>query len=150
MTLKVICTEGVVIEEDLLNKFTEAFKLISKEEDLDNDASINIKIIKDEEMLNLNNHFRNKETSTNVLSFTNEDISKSITGNLGDIAINYDYILKESNEQNKTFDDHMIHMLIHGIYHILGFEHDNDKVANVMEKKEVTLLNKLNISNPYN
>ena len=150
MTLKVICTEGVVIEEDLLNKFTEAFKLISKEEDLDNDASINIKIIKDEEMLNLNNHFRNKESSTNVLSFTNEDISKSITGNLGDIAINYDYILKESNEQNKTFDDHMIHMLIHGIYHILGFEHDNDKVANVMEKKEVTLLNKLNISNPYN
>ena len=150
MTLKVICTEGVVIEEDLLNKFTEAFKLISKEEDLDNDASINIKIIKDEEMLNLNNHFRNKETSTNVLSFTNEDISKSITGNLGDIAINYDYILEESNEQNKTFDDHMIHMLIHGIYHILGFEHDNDKVAKIIEKKEVTLLNKLNISNPYN
>ena len=150
MTLKVICTEGVVIEEDLLNKFTEAFKLISKEEDLDNNASINIKIIKDKEMLNLNNHFRNKESSTNVLSFTNEDISKSITGNLGDIAINYDYILEESNEQNKTFDDHMIHMLIHGIYHILGFDHDNDKVANVMEKKEVTLLNKLNISNPYN
>ena len=150
MTLKVICTEGVVIEEGLLNKFTEAFKLISKEEDLDDNASINIKIIKDKEMLNLNNHFRNKETSTNVLSFTNEDISKSITGNLGDIAINYDYILEESNEQNKTFNDHMIHMLIHGIYHILGFEHDNDKVANVMEKKEVTLLNKLNISNPYN
>ena len=150
MTLKVICTEGVVIEEGLLNKFTEAFKLISKEEDLDDNASINIKIIKDKEMLNLNNHFRNKETSTNVLSFTNEDISKSITGNLGDIAINYDYILEESNEQNKTFDDHMIHMLIHGIYHILGFDHDNDKVASVMEKKEVTLLNKLNISNPYN
>ena len=150
MTLKVICTEGVVIEEDLLNKFTEAFKLISKEEDLDKNASINIKIIKNKEMLNLNNHFRNKESSTNVLSFTNEDISKSITGNLGDIAINYDYILEESNEQNKTFDDHMIHMLIHGIYHILGFDHDNDKVGNVMEKKEVTLLNKLNISNPYN
>lgn len=150
MTLKVICTEGVVIEEDLLNKFTQAFKLISKEEDLDKNASINIKIIKNKEMLNLNNHFRNKESSTNVLSFTNEDISKSITGNLGDIAINYDYILEESNEQNKTFDDHMIHMLIHGIYHILGFDHDNDKVANVMEKKEVTLLNKLNISNPYN
>lgn len=150
MTLKVICTEGVVIEEDLLNKFTEAFKLISKEEDLDNDASINIKIIKDEEMLNLNNHFRNKESSTNVLSFTNEDISKSITGNLGDIAINYDYILEESNEQNKTFDDHMIHMLIHGIYHILGFDHEDDKVAHIMETKEVTLLNKLNISDPYN
>ena len=150
MTLKVICTEGVVIEEDLLNKFTQAFKLISKEEDLDDNASINIKIIKDKEMLNLNNHFRNKESSTNVLSFTNEDISKSITGNLGDIAINYDYILEESNEQNKTFNDHMIHMLIHGIYHILGFDHEDDKVAHIMERKEVTLLNKLNISDPYN
>jgi len=150
MTLKIICTEGVVIEDDLLNKFKEAFKLISKEENLDDNASINIKIIKNKEMLNLNNHFRNKESSTNVLSFTNEDISKSITGNLGDIAINYDYILEESYKQNKTFDDHMIHMLIHGIYHILGFDHDNDKVANVMEKKEATLLKKLNISNPYN
>ena len=150
MTLKVICTEGVAIEEDLLNKLTDAFKLISKEEDLDNNASINIKIIKDKEMLNLNNHFRNKESSTNVLSFTNEDISKSITGNLGDIAINYDYILEESNEQNKTFNDHMIHMLIHGIYHILGFDHEDDKVAHIMERKEVTLLNKLNITDPYN
>ena len=150
MTLKIICTEGVVIEDDLLNKFKEAFKLISKEENLDDNASINIKIIKNKEMLNLNNHFRNKESSTNVLSFTNEDISKSITGNLGDIAINYDYILEESNEQNKTFDDHMIHMLIHGIYHILGFDHEDDKVAHIMERKEVTLLNKLNITDPYN
>ena len=58
--------------------------------------------------------------------------------------------LKESNEQNKTFDDHMIHMLIHGIYHILGFDHEDDKVAHIMETKEVTLLNKLNISDPYN
>ena len=149
MTLKVICTEGVVIEEDLLNKFTEAFKLISKEEDLDNDASINIKIIKDEEMLNLNNHFRNKESSTNVLSFTNEDISKSITGNLGDIAINYDYILEESNEQNKTFNDHMIHMLIHGIYHILGYDHEMDDKAIIMEEKETLVLKSIGISNPY-
>jgi len=150
MTLKIICTEGVVIEDDLLNKFKEAFKLISKEENLDDNASINIKIIKNKEMLNLNNHFRNKESSTNVLSFTNEDISKSITGNLGDIAINYDYILEESYKQNKTFDDHMIHMLIHGIYHILGFDHEDDKVAHIMERKEVTLLNKLNITDPYN
>ena len=44
----------------------------------------------------------------------------------------------------------MIHMLIHGIYHILGFDHEDDKVAHIMETKEVTLLNKLNISDPYN
>ena len=100
-------------------------------------------------MINLNKQFRKKESTTNVLSFTNQDISKSITGNLGDIAINYDFIKKESKEQGKTFDDHIIHMLIHGIYHILGFDHENDKMATVMEEKEIALLNKLNISNPY-
>ena len=150
MTLKVICAEGIKIQKNLLNKFIIAFELISKEEDLDSDVSINIKIVKDKEMLNLNSHFRNKKSSTNVLSFTNKDISRSITGNLGDVAINYDFIIKESSEQNKTFDDHMIHMLIHGIYHILGFDHEDDKVAHIMERKEVTLLNKLNISDPYN
>ena len=150
MTLKVICAEGNKIQKDLLNKFIIAFELISKEEDLDSDVSINIKIVKDKEMLNLNSHFRNKKSSTNVLSFTNKDISRSITGNLGDVAINYDFIIKESSEQNKTFDDHMIHMLIHGIYHILGLDHEDDKVAHIMERKEVTLLNKLNISDPYN
>ena len=150
MTLKVICAEGIKIQEDLLNKFILAFELVSKEEYFDSDVSINVKIVKDKEMLKFNSHFRNKESSTNVLSFTNKDISKSITGNLGDIAINYDYIIKESREQNKTFDDHMIHMLIHGIYHILGFDHEDDKVAHIMERKEVTLLNKLNITDPYN
>ena len=150
MTLKVICAEGIKIQKNLLNKFIIAFELISKEEDLDSDVSINIKIVKDKEMLNLNSHFRNKKSSTNVLSFTNKDISRSITGNLGDVAINYDFIIKESSEQNKTFDDHMIHMLIHGIYHILGFDHEDDKVAHIMERKEVTLLNKLNITDPYN
>ena len=100
-------------------------------------------------MINLNKQFRKKESSTNVLSFTNQDISKSITGNLGDIAINYDFIKKESKEQGKTFDDNIIHMLIHGIYHILGFDHENDKMASIMEEKEITLLNKLNIRNPY-
>ena len=69
--------------------------------------------------------------------------------NLGDIAISYEYIKKEAQELNIDFDDHMIHMLIHGVYHILGFNHDNDKRACVMEKKEIKLLNKLNIKNPY-
>jgi probable rRNA maturation factor len=132
----------------LIAKLNLAFEVLSDDEDL-SDKTINIKIVNNEEMINLNKQFRKKESTTNVLSFTNQDISKSITGNLGDIAINYDFIKKESKEQGKTFDDHIIHMLIHGIYHILGFDHENDKMATVMEEKEIALLNKLNISNPY-
>ena len=100
-------------------------------------------------MKDLNNKFRNKDSSTNVLSFTNEDISKEMTGNIGDIAINYEYVQRESKEYNKSFDSHMIHMLIHGIYHILGFNHENDETADIMENKEIILLEKLNINNPY-
>ena len=101
-------------------------------------------------MTDLNKQFRKRDTSTNVWSFPNTDISKSMTGDLGDIAINYDFIKRESMEQGKTFDDHIIHMLVHGIYHILGLDHENDKMAEIMEKKEIALLSKLNIKNPYN
>ena len=68
---------------------------------------------------------------------------------MGDIAISYQYIEEESRQQNKKFDDHLIHMLIHGVYHILGFDHKNDEMAKLMEIKEIKILKKLNINNPY-
>ena len=132
-----------------MHKLNKAFEVISDEENL-SDNTINIRIVNDKEMVDLNKQFRRKNSSTNVLSFINHDISKSMTGDLGDIAINYDFIKRESKEQGKTFDDHIIHMLIHGIYHILGLDHENDEMAKAMEQKEVALLNKLNIRNPYN
>ncbi len=149
MSLFISCLEGYSISNSLNTKLKSVFKTICIEENL-SEISINLRIINDKEMTELNRKFRNKDTSTNVLSFTNEDISKTITGNLGDIAINYDYLERESKEQSKSFDDHMIHMLVHGIYHILGFDHKNDEIAKVMERKEITLLNKFKIDNPYN
>ena len=149
MSLIISCLEGYSISNSLNTKLKSVFKTICIEENL-SQISINLRIINDKEMTELNRKFRNKDSSTNVLSFTNEDISKTITGNLGDIAINYDYLERESKEQSKSFDDHMIHMLVHGIYHILGFDHKNDEIAKVMERKEITLLNKFKIDNPYN
>lgn len=149
MTLSIINHNNFKVAKPLSEKLNEAFKLICNEEELSN-CSINIKIVNNNEIKDLNRKFRNKDKPTNVLSFTNEDISKTITGNLGDIAINYDYLERESKEQSKSFDDHMIHMLVHGIYHILGFDHKNDEIAKVMERKEITLLNKFKIENPYN
>ena len=148
MSIEISCNDDFNLDKDLLLKLNTAFEVISNEENL-SDKTINIRIVNDKEMVDLNKQFRCKDSSTNVLSFTNEDISKSITGNLGDIAINYDFIKRESKEQGKTFDDHIVHMLIHGIYHILGLDHENDEMAQVMEEKEVALLYKLNIRDPY-
>ena len=136
------------IEEDLKIKFNDAFLLICNEEQI-KQCSINVRIMDDKEMQELNKKFRGKDASTNVLSFTNEDISKPITGNLGDIAISHEFVKNESEELDVDFDDHMIHMLIHGVYHILGFDHESNTMAEVMENKEIKLLDKLNIRNPY-
>ena len=148
MSLFISQNEDYQIEDKLIDKLNDAFTIICDEEKL-SECSINLKILNDHEMKNLNNKFRNKDSSTNVLSFTNEDISMEVTGNIGDIAINYEYVQRESKEYNKSFDSHMIHMLIHGIYHILGFDHENDETADIMENKEIILLEKLNINNPY-
>ena len=149
MGLEISYNNDLDIGKELMHKLNKAFEVISDEENL-SDNTINIRIVNDKEMVDLNKQFRRKKSSTNVLSFINHDISKSMTGDLGDIAINYDFIKRESKEQGKTFDDHIIHMLIHGIYHILGLDHKNDEMAKAMEQKEVALLNKLNIRNPYN
>ena len=148
MGLEISHNNDLAIGKELMDKLNKAYEAISDEENL-SDNTINIRIVNDKEMVDLNKQFRRKNSSTNVLSFINHDISKSMTGDLGDIAINYDFIKRESKEQGKTFDDHIIHMLIHGIYHILGLDHKNDEMAKAMEQKEVDLLNKLNIRNPY-
>ena len=149
MNLSIINHNNFKVDKPLSDKLNHAFELICVEEGLSN-CSVNIKIVDNNEIENLNKKFRNKDRPTNVLSFTNEDISRRITNNLGDIAISYEYVKRESKEQDKKFDDHIVHMFIHGIYHILGFDHKDDPMADKMENKEIILLKKLNINNPYN
>ena len=148
MSLFISYSTNFPISDSLEEKLNKALSYIFKEEGI-TDSSINLKILTDEDIKELNKKFRNKNTTTNVLSFTNEDVSKSITGNLGDIAISYEFVKRESKEHKKNFDDHMIHMLVHGVYHILGFDHENDEMADIMETKEAKLLKKLDIKNPY-
>ncbi len=148
MSLIILNHKSFEVDKALSEKLTNAFNLICNEESLDK-CSINLKLVDNEEITELNKIYRNKNKPTNVLSFTNEDISKSRTNELGDIAISFEFVKQESKEQNKKFNDHVIHMFIHGIYHILGFDHENDSMADAMEEKEILLLEKLQIKNPY-
>ena len=148
MSLTILNHKSFEVDKALSEKLINAFNLICNEESLDK-CSINLKLVNNEEITELNKIYRNKNKPTNVLSFTNEDISKSRTNELGDIAISFEFVEQESKEQNKKFNDHVIHMFIHGIYHILGFDHENDSMADAMEEKEILLLEKLQIKNPY-
>tara|TARA_B100000965_G_scaffold270879_1_gene229124 strand:+ start:160 stop:609 length:450 start_codon:yes stop_codon:yes gene_type:complete len=148
VSLTILNHKSFEVDKALSEKLINAFNLICNEESLEK-CSINLKLVDNEEITELNRIYRNKNKPTNVLSFTNEDISKSRTNELGDIAISFEFVEQESKEQNKKFNDHVIHMFIHGIYHILGFDHENDSMADAMEKKEILLLEKLQIKNPY-
>jgi len=148
LSLYITGTKDFSLSKELENKLNKAFLLICNEEEISN-SSVNLKILNNTDIQELNKKYRKINNPTNVLSFTNEDISKSITGDLGDIAISYEYLQKESYQLNKKFDDHFIHMLIHAVYHILGFDHKNDEMAKLMESKEIKILKKLNINNPY-
>jgi len=148
VSLTILNHKSFEVDKTLSEKLINAFNLICNEESLEK-CSINLKLVDNKEITELNKIYRNKNKPTNVLSFTNEDISKSRTNELGDIAISFEFVEQESKEQNKKFNDHVIHMFIHGIYHILGFDHENDSMADAMEEKEILLLEKLQIKNPY-
>ena len=148
MSLIISLDEGIDIEKSLNNKLNKIVSTILDQEKM-SDCVINLRLLNDKEMKKLNMQFRQKDKTTNVLSFPNDDISVKQTKNIGDIAISVEYVKAEAKKEGKTFDDHIIHMLAHGVYHILGYDHENNENAVIMENKEIQTLKKINISNPY-
>jgi probable rRNA maturation factor len=148
VSLIISLDEGIDIEKPLNNKLNRVVSIILDQEKM-SDCVINLRLLNDKEMKKLNMQFRQKDKTTNVLSFPNDDISVKQTKNIGDIAISVEYVKAEAKKEGKTFDDHIIHMLAHGVYHILGYDHENNENAVIMENKEIQTLKKINISNPY-
>ena len=111
---------------------------------------ISVLLTNDEEIRELNKKYRNIDKPTNVLSFS---IASDKTVNelrmIGDIVISREKILIEAKDQNKTFNDHLAHIVIHGFLHLLDYTHDDNKDSIIMENKEVELLKMIDISNPY-
>ena len=108
----------------------------------------------DNEIIKLNNKFLKKNLSTNVISWPSrenfnfiENIAERVF--LGDIAISFDKCAEEAIRFKKTFYNHVIHLLIHSILHLLGFNHDTKENSLIMEDLEIKILKKLKINNPY-
>lgn len=112
----------------------------------------------------LNGDFRGKPTATNVLSWPVEDLSPQTEGDapqppepgaaddpesLGDIAIAYDTCLREAAEAERSPADHVAHLIVHGMLHLLGYDHVRDGDAARMESTEVAILATLGVSDPY-
>lgn len=91
----------------------------------------------------LNSQYRGSNKPTNVLSFEGEEQY------LGDVVISFETIEREAKGQGKSFNNHATHMLVHGLLHLGCYDHESDKTAEAMEKMEIKILKKLNVSNPY-
>ena len=94
----------------------------------------------------LNKRFRDKDRPTNVLSFP---AAESAFPHLGDVVLGYAYCAAEAAAQGKTLSDHLSHLVVHGVLHLLGRDHEDDAEAEEMEAEEREILAELGVSDPY-
>lgn len=114
-------------------------------------AEVTIRIVDVEEMTMLNSTYRHKSGPTNVLSFP-FDVPAEMQNEvreLGDIVICADVVNREAKEQTKSNEAHWAHMIVHGIFHLLGYDHVEDHEAEIMEGLETNVLAALGYPNPY-
>jgi len=119
------------------------------------DSEIVVRIVDTEESAGLNSLYRQKQGPTNILSFPfalpealagMEDMPINL---LGDLVICAQVLLDEAQQQHKPLTDHWAHIVVHGVLHLLGYDHLDDDEADLMENKEISILQSLNIKNPY-
>lgn len=123
------------------------------------EVEVSLFLTDDETVQKLNAQYRGIDAPTNVLSFsvgpgaTTPFESSDLCGPpliaLGDVVLSFDTVARESKSQEKSFSDHTAHLMVHGILHLLGHDHECEEDAAKMEGLEVTILGTLGISNPY-
>ena len=134
------------VDEDNLSKVCQDFL----NENALEQSELLIRLVSPVEIQVLNKEYRNKNQVTNVLSFQSDipdEVEESI---LGDVVICVDVVREEALVGDKKFADHLTHMAVHGILHLIGHYHEDITSAYKMESIEIDFLDKLGISNPYN
>ena len=124
---------------------------IYKSSDLMNTNKINsvsVLFAGDKKIIELNNRFRKINLPTNVLSFPSF-IERNKKIFLGDIILSAETIFKEAKRDKKSCNNHLIHLFIHGFLHLLGYDHQTEDNAKIMEGLEIKILKTLKIDNPY-
>ncbi|MGI9393744.1 MAG: rRNA maturation RNase YbeY [Boseongicola sp.] len=123
------------------------------------DWTIAILATDDSTIARLNLEYRGNGQPTNVLSWPSVDRGAAIPGKiplrptigseLGDIALGFETCAKEAQAAGKRLEDHVQHLIVHGTLHLLGYDHDHDLNADLMEATEIAILAKLGVPNPY-
>ena len=124
----------------------EALAVAAATAALDRPGEIAVLLTDDASLRDLNNRFRGKDKTTNVLSFP---APSNPQGHLGDIALAYGVCAAEAAEQGKSLSAHLQHLVAHGVLHLVGFDHETEAEAEAMEARERVILAGLGVSDPY-
>lgn len=111
-------------------------------------AALSILLTNDKEVRALNAQYRGKDKPTNVLSFPDGEVIGGVR-QLGDVAMAYETIAREAKAQKKPLKAHVTHLTIHGVLHLLGYDHESESDAETMESIEINILKRMGIANPY-
>jgi probable rRNA maturation factor len=113
-------------------------------------AEISVLLTGDVKMRTLNRDWRGKDKPTNVLSFPAAPASSiARSPMLGDIALAFETVAGEAEEERKPLGHHLAHLVIHGLYHLLGDDHETEGEARIMEARETAALARMGIPDPY-
>lgn len=113
------------------------------------DCELTIRFVESKEIQELNASYRNINKPTNILSFPFECPVGITLPLLGDLIVCYEVLEKEATAQNKTLEEHLAHLIVHGCLHLLGYDHIEDEDAKIMEPLEVKAVELLGYENPY-
>ncbi|MGO4524495.1 rRNA maturation RNase YbeY [Microvirga sp. 2MCAF35] len=134
--------------EALAQRAAEAALSVTYEADGEFEASV--MLADDAQIQELNRTWRGKDKPTNVLSFpAPEQPGSNGPRHLGDIALAYETLVRESQEESKELSHHFAHLIVHGVLHLLGYDHEVESEAEIMEGLEVKALATLGIADPY-
>ena len=110
---------------------------------------LSVRIVGQGRSRSLNAHFRHKDKATNVLSFSGAGSIPDGRYFLGELVICAPVVAREALTQEKTLESHWAHMVVHGVLHLLGFDHERKSEAAKMTAKEIQILDRLGFSDPY-
>lgn len=142
--IQMACTSEDPPDEDSIRRWVDAAIRDERET-----TELSVRIVEKQESQSLNKQYRGAEGATNVLSFPFEAPTPEPLPLIGDLVICAPVVIAEAKQQQKVPEAHWAHMVIHGVLHLLGYDHQNDHEASIMESLETEILQGLGFPAPY-